>query len=216
MKWLFRLYPPAWRDRYEEEFAAMLEQHRLSNLEILNIVFMATRTRLTTGRGVKRRHSHGNVVAGILAVALCASVGSVALSSLQGPTVHASPAISTKATIYHRVNGQWKHTSTVERGETARFTLSFRQHGFRSVFVPLRVNLFLQHGRFSPKGTSFYGRVVYRATLGRIRHSRLFAFFSANVTIPKTLSGQFYLQFNAYGVNPAQQIGAVADAVTIK
>ena len=28
MKWLLRLYPRAWRERYEEEMPALLEQHR--------------------------------------------------------------------------------------------------------------------------------------------------------------------------------------------
>src|SRR5579862_4595262 len=28
MKWLLRLYPRAWRERYEEEMLALMEQHR--------------------------------------------------------------------------------------------------------------------------------------------------------------------------------------------
>ena len=30
MKWLVRLYPPGWRERYEEEFLAVLEQRRIT------------------------------------------------------------------------------------------------------------------------------------------------------------------------------------------
>jgi hypothetical protein len=30
MKWLVRLYPPRWRERYEKEFLAVLEEHRIT------------------------------------------------------------------------------------------------------------------------------------------------------------------------------------------
>jgi hypothetical protein len=30
MKWLVRLYPPAWRDRYEKEFLAVLEERPIT------------------------------------------------------------------------------------------------------------------------------------------------------------------------------------------
>jgi hypothetical protein len=211
MKWLVRLYPRAWRDRYQDEFAAMLEQRGVSMVDVLNIVFMAVRARLTTGRRVERRHAHGAVVAGILSVALCSTVGLFALSSLRGPTVQASPAVITKSIIYHRVNRQWKQTNTLHGGEFARFTFSFRQHGF--TFMPLHVNWLLQRGTYLPTGTRLYGRDVYRGELRTVRHSRQSAFFSADVTIPKSLSGQFYLQFSCYGVDPPQQIGKVSIAL---
>jgi hypothetical protein len=213
MKWLLRLYPRAWRDRYQDEFEAMLAQHGVSMLDFCNIVFMAARTRLTTGQRVERRHARGAAAAGILAVALCVSVGSIALSSLRGPTVQASPAIVTKSIIYHRVNGHWKQTSTLHRGELARFTFSFRQHGF--AFTPLHVNWVLQHATFLPTGTYPYGHVVYGGELRTIRRARQSALFSSVSIIPKTLSGHFYLQFDCYsvGVEPPHQISKVVNAL---
>jgi hypothetical protein len=211
MKWLLRLYPRAWRDRYQDEFEAVLEQHGVSMLDILNIVYMAARTRLTTGQRVERRHARGAVAVGILSVALCCSVGLVALSSVRGPTVQASPAIMINSIIYHHVNGQWKQTNTVHGGELVRFTFSFRQHGF--AFIPLHVNWLLRRGTYLPTGTRLYGRDVYRGELRTVRRSRQSAFFSADMTIPKSLSGRFYLQFSCYGVDPPQQIGKVSIAL---
>ena len=39
--WLLRLYPAAWRERYAEEFAAMLEQGMLSPLDVVDILLGA-------------------------------------------------------------------------------------------------------------------------------------------------------------------------------
>jgi hypothetical protein len=38
MKWLVSFYPPAWRDRYGDEFLALLEQHPASLVDYLDII----------------------------------------------------------------------------------------------------------------------------------------------------------------------------------
>ena len=45
-RWLVRLYPQAWRERYEEEFVAMLEQRSISLLDVLDMVLGALEARL--------------------------------------------------------------------------------------------------------------------------------------------------------------------------
>jgi hypothetical protein len=44
MKWFVRLYPRRWRERYEDEFLAAIEQHHLSMRDRLDIVSSASRT----------------------------------------------------------------------------------------------------------------------------------------------------------------------------
>ncbi|HEX9091640.1 MAG TPA: hypothetical protein VF831_09135, partial [Anaerolineales bacterium] len=44
--WLLHLYPAAWRERYAEEFAAMLEQGMLSPLDVVDIFLGACDARL--------------------------------------------------------------------------------------------------------------------------------------------------------------------------
>ena len=46
MRLLLRLYPAAWRDRYGEEFAALLEERPLSPFDVLDIAFGAFDARL--------------------------------------------------------------------------------------------------------------------------------------------------------------------------
>jgi hypothetical protein len=46
--WLLSLYPRAWRDRYEEEFIALLEQCTLSWLDIFDIFFYALHEQMFT------------------------------------------------------------------------------------------------------------------------------------------------------------------------
>ena len=41
MKWLVKLYPKKWRDRYEDEFLYILENKKLTFLEILDVVINA-------------------------------------------------------------------------------------------------------------------------------------------------------------------------------
>jgi hypothetical protein len=46
MKWLLRLYPPEWRRRYGDEFAALMEQQRLSPGDMVDVVVAALDARL--------------------------------------------------------------------------------------------------------------------------------------------------------------------------
>ena len=211
MKWLLRLYPPTWRNRYEDEFTAMIEQRGLSMSDTLNIVFMAAQSHLSMRQRPRHGRARGTVALGILCVSLCFSVALIALSSFQGPAVQASPAVIAKSIVYHHVNGHWLQTHTVRGGESVRFTFSFRQYGMS--FTPLHVNWYLQHGRFSPTGSHPYGRVVWQGRLSTMQRSRQSADFSTELTIPKTLTGQFYLQFSCYGVDPPQQMGKVVAAL---
>ena len=54
---LIRLYPPAWRARYGDEFAALLHQHRLDPRTLLDVAAGALDARLsgTPGRDARRR-----------------------------------------------------------------------------------------------------------------------------------------------------------------
>ena len=45
-RWLVRLYPRGWRERYEEEFLAMLEQRPMSLLDMLDVALGALDARL--------------------------------------------------------------------------------------------------------------------------------------------------------------------------
>lgn len=45
--WLIHLYPWAWRERYGEEFEALLEHCRLSPLEVLDVIGGALDARLS-------------------------------------------------------------------------------------------------------------------------------------------------------------------------
>lgn len=45
MKWLIKLYPEKWRDRYGEEFLYILENRKLTFLEVVDIVINALDTR---------------------------------------------------------------------------------------------------------------------------------------------------------------------------
>jgi hypothetical protein len=44
--WLVTLYPRAWRLRYEEEMLAVLEQHHVTLLTVLDLLFGMIRARL--------------------------------------------------------------------------------------------------------------------------------------------------------------------------
>jgi DNA-binding MarR family transcriptional regulator len=44
--WILRLYPPAWRERYETEMAALLEQHHLTLWTVLDLLVGALDARL--------------------------------------------------------------------------------------------------------------------------------------------------------------------------
>lgn len=38
MRWLLKLYPPAWRRRYEEEMAALLEEQRAGTRGVVDLI----------------------------------------------------------------------------------------------------------------------------------------------------------------------------------
>lgn len=38
MRWLLRLYPPAWRRRYEDEVAALLEEQRTGTRTVIDLI----------------------------------------------------------------------------------------------------------------------------------------------------------------------------------
>jgi hypothetical protein len=75
-RWLVRLYPRAWRERYEEEFAAMLEQRPASLLDVLDIVFGALDARLHPQLGIGRTLMVNKMRTATIAI-LCAYVGFV-------------------------------------------------------------------------------------------------------------------------------------------
>jgi hypothetical protein len=79
MKWLIRLYPREWRDRYEEEFAAVLEERGLSILDALDIVLCTFTTRRQlraqpTSAEDRRTGMAGSVAQSALAVVVAISV----------------------------------------------------------------------------------------------------------------------------------------------
>jgi hypothetical protein len=54
IKWLVRLYPRIWRERYEEEFVALLEQYPPTLMDILDIVLGALDAHLNPRSGNER------------------------------------------------------------------------------------------------------------------------------------------------------------------
>lgn len=50
--WLTRLYPRAWRQRYGDEFTALLEQHQLSFWDILDIIQCACEAHVVALRAI--------------------------------------------------------------------------------------------------------------------------------------------------------------------
>lgn len=62
--WLLRLYPREWRERYGEEFEALLEEHGLSPLDTLDVALGAIEARrqrwvLTARAMLERRQEPG-------------------------------------------------------------------------------------------------------------------------------------------------------------
>lgn len=51
LDWLLRLYPQAWRERYEDEYRAMLEQYDLSLADWVDMLISACETRLLDTKG---------------------------------------------------------------------------------------------------------------------------------------------------------------------
>jgi hypothetical protein len=86
MRWLVRFYPRKWRERYEDEFLAMMEQYHLSLGDILNVVLAAGRVRLTA-----RLKSRNARMAKPLTIAACLLLVLAGSFSLNGAAVQASP-----------------------------------------------------------------------------------------------------------------------------
>lgn len=82
INWLLRLYPPAWRQRYEQEFRLLLLEKRLSFWDVWDIIYGALDARLMVARdkqGVFAMESKGLLrvigAGGLLsALLLCAAV----------------------------------------------------------------------------------------------------------------------------------------------
>jgi hypothetical protein len=51
MKWLLKLYPPAWRQRYEAEMAALLEEERAGTRTVVDLIRGATDAWIIGPRG---------------------------------------------------------------------------------------------------------------------------------------------------------------------
>ena len=51
--WLVRLYPPAWRTRYGDEFQALLEECSISLPDVIDIIIGAVDARLLFNLGVQ-------------------------------------------------------------------------------------------------------------------------------------------------------------------
>jgi hypothetical protein len=72
MKWILGLYPPAWRQRYQEEMLALLEQHHVTWRTVVDLLMGAVAARLDphfktasepdlTVRALRVRRAHGTV-----------------------------------------------------------------------------------------------------------------------------------------------------------
>jgi len=51
MRWVLKLYPPAWRRRYEDEMAALLEEQRAGTRTVLDLVVGAADAWIVGPRG---------------------------------------------------------------------------------------------------------------------------------------------------------------------
>jgi hypothetical protein len=76
-RWLVRLYPRAWRERYEEEFVAMLEQRPMSLADALDVVLGALDAHLDPQVGDERTAPMVNRMRAATIAILCAYVGFV-------------------------------------------------------------------------------------------------------------------------------------------
>ena len=76
IKWLIRLYPRGWRERYEEEFVAMLEQRPMSFADVLDVVLGALDAHLDPQVGERIAPMVNRMRAATIAI-LCAYVGFV-------------------------------------------------------------------------------------------------------------------------------------------
>ena len=73
MRWLLRLYPKAWRRRYGEEFAALLEEDRMTPAAVLDVIRGAFDARLrpqVTGGATMSQFSSRPAIIGFVLLAL--------------------------------------------------------------------------------------------------------------------------------------------------
>jgi hypothetical protein len=82
MKWILELYPLAWRQRYQEEMLALLEQHRITWRTVVDLLWGAVAARFDphfkassgsglTARALRVRRAHGTILLAFPLLVLC-------------------------------------------------------------------------------------------------------------------------------------------------
>jgi hypothetical protein len=82
MKWILKLYPLAWRQRYQEEMLALLEQHHITWRTVVNLLSGAVAARFDphfkaasgsdlTVRALRVRRAHGTILLAFPLLVLC-------------------------------------------------------------------------------------------------------------------------------------------------
>jgi hypothetical protein len=82
MKWILALYPLAWRQRYQEEMLALLEQHQITWRTVVDLLLGAVVARLdpyfkaasasaTTVKTLRLRRAHGTILLAFPLLVLC-------------------------------------------------------------------------------------------------------------------------------------------------
>lgn len=90
--WIVRLYPPAWRERYEEEMRALLELHTITLFTVIDLFFGALHAWLdphyhrTNPRILRLRiHSAGALLSVSLGIFFFAAMGWIQVSDINTP-----------------------------------------------------------------------------------------------------------------------------------
>ncbi|HEX6484863.1 MAG TPA: PadR family transcriptional regulator [Ktedonobacteraceae bacterium] len=90
--WIVRLYPPAWRERYEEEMRALLELHTITLFTVIDLFFGAFHAwldphyRRTNPRLLRWRiHSAGVLLSVSLGTCFFAAMGWIQVSDINTP-----------------------------------------------------------------------------------------------------------------------------------
>ncbi len=86
MSWLLRLYPRAWRRRYGEEFAALLEQQRLTPRLVLDVL-----------RGALDAHLHPHVAPG--QPTELAAIGRIVMAETRSLLLHHATLLAGLSTL---------------------------------------------------------------------------------------------------------------------
>jgi hypothetical protein len=82
MKWILKLYPLAWRQRYQEEMLALLEQHHITWRTVVDLLWGAVAARFDphfkaasgsdlTVRALRVRRAHGTILLAFPLLVLC-------------------------------------------------------------------------------------------------------------------------------------------------